>query len=203
MIEHLISPVELERLRQSLEYLLGILDQLFSFVVAAIPTTSAAVARAIDELMRRPQELEGAQAAARAGDTALVGKYINEAMRFSPLGPGVFRTTTAEYTIGAGTMHATTIPAGTTVLVSLLSAMFDAERIDHPNRFLIDRPAWSYMPFGFGLHTCFGQYINAVQMPLIAQAILRQRNLRRAAGADGSLQFDGSFPSSLTLEFDP
>ena len=179
------------------------LDQLFSFVVAAIPTTSAAVARAIDELLRRPVELAGAQAAARAGDTALVGKYVFEAVRFSPLGPGVFRTTTAEYTIGAGTMHATTVPAGTTVLVSLLSAMFDSERIDRPNDFLIDRPAWSSMPFGFGLHTCFGQYINMVQMPLIAQAILSRRNLRRAEGAAGKLQFDGSFPSSLTLEFDP
>ena len=59
------------------------------------------------------------------------------------------------------------------------------------------------MPFGFGLHTCFGQYINVVQMPLIAQAILSRRNLRRAEGNAGTLQFDGSFPSSLTLEFDP
>ncbi len=180
-----------------------ILDQLFSFVVAAIPTTSAATSRAIDELMRRPDQLAGAQVAARAGDTALVGKYVFEAMRFSPLGAGVFRITTAEYTIGAGTMHATTVPAGTTVLVSLLSAMFDSERIDHPNSFRIDRPDWSYMNFGFGIHTCFGQYINAVQMPLIAQAILKTRNLRRAPGDAGKLQFNGPFPSSLTLEFDP
>ena len=146
-----------------------ILDQLFSFVVAAIPTTSAAVARAIDELLRRPRELHGAQMAARAGDTALVGKYINEAMRFSPLGPGVFRTTTAEYTIGAGTMHATTIPAGTTVLVALLSAMFDSERIDRPHDFLIHRPPWPHLLLGFGLHPRFGQYIHALQLPLIGR----------------------------------
>ncbi len=180
-----------------------ILDQLFSFVVAAIPTTSAAVARAIDELMRRPAELAAVQEAARAGNIALVGRYVSEATRFSPLGAGVFRTTTAEYTIGAGTAHAVTVPAGTIVLVSLLSAMFDAERIEHPNRFEIDRPAWTNMAFGFGIHTCFGQYINAVQMPLIAAAILKQRNLRRAPGDAGKLQFDGSFPSSMTLEFDP
>jgi hypothetical protein len=32
---------------------------------------------------------------------------------------------------------------------------------------------------------------------------LRQRNLRRAAGGEGRLAWDGPFPESLTVEFDP
>jgi cytochrome P450 len=180
-----------------------ILNQLFSFVVAAIPTTAAAVARAMDELLRRPDQLAGAQAAARAGDTLLVQRYVFEAMRFSPLGPGVFRTATADYVLAAGTIHETTIPRGATVLAALLSAMFDHQRIDRPGSFVLDRPSWAYLHFGYGLHTCFGQYINAMQIPLIAQALLKTRNLRRAPGVAGTLQFDGAFPSSMTLEFDP
>jgi hypothetical protein len=34
------------------------------------------------------------------------------------------------------------------------------------------------------------------------QAVLRKRNLRRAAGEAGKLQVDGPFPSTMTVEFD-
>ena len=41
-----------------------------------------------------------------------------------------------------------------------------------PNDFRIDRPDYDYMHFGYGLHTCFGRYINMVQIPRIVQALL-------------------------------
>ena len=58
------------------------------------------------------------------------------------------------------------------------------------------------MNFGYGLHKCFGQYINQVQIPAIANALLRQKNLRRANGAAGQMHIAGIFPTSMTLEFD-
>lgn len=180
----------------------SLLNNLFGMVVAIIPTTSAAVARALDELLRRPKELAGAQAAAQAGNTALVTQYVYEALRFNPLGPGVFRVASQDFEVGGGTSRATTIPAGRPVLVALQSASFDPDRVNAPHEFRLDRPLPEYLHFGFGLHTCFGRYINAVQIPLIAQAVLRKRNLRRADGDAGKLQFDGPFPSTMTVEFD-
>jgi Dyp-type peroxidase family len=180
----------------------SILNNLFGIVVGAIPTTSAAVGRALDELLRRPEELAGAQAAARAGNTALVTQYVFEAMRFNPLGPGVFRIAAQDFEVGGGSLHATTIPAGRPVLVALQSASFDSDRVKSPREFLLERPLPEYLHFGFGLHTCFGRYINAVQIPLIVQAVLRKQNLRRADGEAGKLQVNGPFPSSLTVEFD-
>ena len=180
----------------------SILNNLFGIVVGAIPTTSAAVALAIDELLRRPSELAGAQAAAQAGDTALVTQYVFEALRFNPLGPGVFRIASQSFEVAGGTPHATTIPAGRPVLVALQSASFDGARIASPHEFSLERPLPEYLHFGFGLHTCFGRYINAVQIPLLVQSVLRRRNLRRAAGEAGTLRKDGPFPSSLTVEFD-
>jgi cytochrome P450 len=180
----------------------GILNNLFGIVVGAIPTTSAAVAKAIDELLRRPEQLAGAQAAAQTGNTALVTQYVFEALRFNPLGPGVFRIASQDFEVGGGSSHATTIPAGRPVLVALQSASFDGDRVRSPHSFELDRPLPEYLHFGFGLHTCFGRYINAVQIPLIVQAVLRKRNLRRADGEAGKLQVDGPFPSSLTVEFD-
>lgn len=179
-----------------------LLNNLFGMVVAIIPTTSAAVAKALDELLRRPQELAGAQAAAQSGNTALVTQYVYEALRFNPLGPGVFRVAARDFEVAGGTSHATTIPAGRSVLVALQSAAFDPDRINAPHEFRLDRPLAEYLHFGFGLHTCFGRYINAVQIPLICQAVLRKRNLRRAEGEAGKLQVDGPFPSTMTVEFD-
>lgn len=175
---------------------------LFGMVVGAIPTTAAMVARALDELLRRPRELALAHTAAARGDLATVTRYVSEAMRFNPLGPGVPRVVLEDYTLAAGTLRATTLKAGAKVLASLQSATFDDAKVKDPNDFRIDRPDYEYMHFGYGLHTCAGEYINMVQIPRIAQAVLARPNLRRAAGVDGTLQVDGPFPSHLVVEFD-
>ena len=94
------------------------------------------------------------------------------------------------------------IPAGHNVLVALQSASFDSDRVQSPDEFRIDRPMPEYLHFGFGLHSCFGRYINAVQIPRIVQSLLVTKNLRRAEGKDGTLQVNGPFPSSLIVEFD-
>lgn len=180
----------------------ALLANLFGLVVGALPTTRAVLARALDELLRRPDALEQAQRAAHAGATRLVWQLLAEMLRFNPLGPGVFRIANEDFSVGAGTRHATTIPAGSTVLVALQSAMMDGRKIDDPHLVKPDRPGWQYLHFGDGLHTCFGRYINQVQIPLMAMALLTRPNLRRAPGPDGELQLDGPFPSRLVLEYD-
>jgi cytochrome P450 len=75
--------------------------------------------------------------------------------------------------------------------------MFDGDKVDAPNGFRIDRPTWVYMHWGYGLHTCFGQYINQIQIPLILKPLLATHNLRR----EGPLQVEGPFPSSLRVSF--
>ena len=53
------------------------------------------------------------------------------------------------------------------------------------------------MHWGYNLHTCFGQYINQIQIPLILKPLLATRALRR----ESPLQVEGPFPSSLKLSF--
>ena len=179
-----------------------LLVNLFGLVVGAIPTTVAMVARAVDELLRRPAELALAHQAAARGDTATVTRYVSEAMRFNPLGPGVPRLVMEDYTIAKGTHRETTVKAGAQVLAALQSATFDDIHVNEPNEFRIDRPDYEYMHFGYGIHTCFGQYINMVQIPRIVEALLAQPNLRRAAGPDGAMKMAGPFPSGLIVEYD-
>jgi cytochrome P450 len=182
---------------------LSIRDNLLGILVGAIPTTSKCCVQALDELFKRPDMLAAAQQAAMANDDPTLARYVFEALRFHPNNPGVFRVTLGDYVVGKGTSHATNVPVGSTVLAATQSAMFDETVVDSPNEFRIDRPDYAYMFFGLGLHSCFGQYINRVQIPGILKPVLQRKNLRRAAGANGQLTMTGPYPSSLSVEFDP
>src|SRR5439155_6235078 len=123
-------------------------------------------------------------------------RHTFEAIRFNAIGPGVFRLAASDYTLAKGTVRSKTIKQGTTVVALLQSAMFDSAEIDAPHEFRVDRPRHHYMHFGYGLHTCFGQYINAEQIPRLVKAVLKCRGLERANGPEGELRLDGPFPVS-------
>lgn len=160
-----------------------------------IPTISKSMALALDELLDRPTELAGAQAAAQAGDRDRVGAYVFEAMRFRPQASGLLRTCAADRAVAAGTRRSKTIRAGATVLVATQAAMFDPAAVTAPKEFRLDRPWEDYLHFGHGLHTCFGLAINRVQLPALGMALLERPGLRRA----GPLASEGPFPSSLPI----
>jgi cytochrome P450 len=170
-------------------------------VVGWIPTVSNSLARAVNVLLEREDELAGAQEAARAGDRDLVGQYVWESLRFSPQNFALLRLVPEETTIAAGTDRETVVPAGSTVFAATLSAMHDERAISDPEHFRIDRPWSDYMLFGFGLHTCYGQEIVRNQLPAMALALLEGPRLERADGKAGSLRFEGPFPSGLTVRF--
>jgi cytochrome P450 len=176
----------------------SIRNNLLGLLVGAIPTTSKCCTQALDQLFGRPAQLKGAQAAAVADDDALLGKYVFEALRFNPNTPGLFRVAAEDYRLARSSLHGTTIPQGTSVIAATQSAMFDERMVDQPNEFRIDRPEYLNMHFGYGLHTCFGQYVNRVQIPAILKPLLKCPGLRRA----GDLQYEGPFPSSLPVSLD-
>ena len=176
---------------------LSIRDNLIGLIVGAIPTTSKCCANALDQLLDRPAQLAGAQEAAASGDDALFSRFVFEALRFNPNNPGVFRIVGEDYTVAKGTMRATTIPKGAFVIAATQSAMLDENKVDAPTEFRTDRPAWNYMHWGYGLHTCFGQYINQTQIPLILKPLLATGSVQRA----GALQVQGPFPSSLRVTY--
>jgi len=182
---------------------LGIRNNLIGLIIGAIPTTSKAAIQALEQLLDRPQALEGAQRAARADDDRLLASYIFEALRFNPVNPLIYRRAARDAVIAKGTLRSRKIPKGTMVLAVNLSAMFDPLKIDAPNEFRVDRPWDNYILWGYGLHTCFGAHINQVLIPAILKPLLKKTGLRRAAGAAGQVDTMGTpFPAHLVLEFD-
>jgi cytochrome P450 len=176
-------------------------SNLVGMISGAIPPIATMAAIAIDQLLDRPDALSGAQAAARSGDDQLLGRYLNEAMRMRPIGPGVLRRTTADWVAGRGQWYQTTIPKGTTVMVATQSAMMDEALYASPKAFSIDRNEYNFLLFGSGQHACFGKYIVEALLPPLLRPLLRQENLRRAQGDAGQLQMNGVQAASLTLEY--
>jgi cytochrome P450 len=174
---------------------------LSGLIVGAVDTTSKFVALAIDELLRRPDALAGARAAAMAGEMDMVRNHVYEAVRFNPHHPLQVRFCKHETEVATGTPRARKIPAGASVFVVTLSAMFDAEVFIEPKAFRADREV-EYLHFGYGMHRCFGSAINGVQIPELVATLVRLPNLRRAPGSAGRIAYDGPFPDRLILEFD-
>lgn len=178
-------------------------NNLIGLLIGELPTTSAAATLALDELLDRPNALAGACAAARADDDALLAAHVFEALRFRPLNPVIYRRTLRDATVATGRLRARRIPAGTMMLASNLSAMFDPIAIPAPGSFRTDRPWEVYMLWGSGLHSCFGAHLNRVTLPGILKPLLAKPGLRRAPGSLGHIDTQGTpFPVHLHLDFD-
>jgi cytochrome P450 len=175
---------------------------LMGFVVGGPPQPPMVVPQALEQLLRRPDAQAGAQAAARNGDDALLGRYIFEAMRFDPLAPALPRVALKAAEIAPGTRRARKVPGGTTVLAAISSAMMDGRRVPEPQRFDPHRLPHEYMHFGYGLHTCFGMHINKALLPLMLKPLLKRDRLRRAQGPAGHLRKNGAFAERLCVEYD-
>ncbi len=179
-------------------------NNLIGLVIGAIPTISKSANHALDQLLDRPDMLAAAQSAARADDDELLARYVFEAFRFNPANPVIYRRAAADAVIARSTLRARKIPKGTLVFAANLSAMFDPMQLPAPNQFRVDRPWTDYLLWGYGLHTCFGAHINRVVIPTVLKPLLKQNNLRRAAGAAGRMDNQGTpFPMHMRLEFDP
>lgn len=151
----------------------GVRANMLGIVIGAIPTLNKAACLAIDELFRRPEALAGAQAAARAGDEAAFAAFLWEALRFNPVSPLLYRRAAADANLGG-----THVKAGTMVLAANLSATFDEAALADPQAFRVPRPWSDYIPWGEGLHRCWGDHINRAILPAMLLPLLAKPGLR-------------------------
>jgi cytochrome P450 len=170
-------------------------------LVGGPPQPPMVVPQAMEQLLRRPEALASAQAAARTNDDAALAAHIAEAMRFDPLAPWLPRTAVLTHTIGCDKLTRE-IPAGSKVLASIASAMRDERFVPEPQRFDAGRTPDQYIHFGYGVHQCFGMWMNQATLHLMLKPLLKRSGLRRSAGRDGKLRKRGAFASALMVEFD-
>ena len=168
-------------------------------LIGAVETTSQAAVQAVQELLRRPDVRATAIQLAVDDDPRFDG-YVWEALRFDPIGPYLFRKSAVDYTVASGTDRATLIPAGTTVLPLIMSAMFDPAKFPDPYEFNPQRPWHDTFHMGFGIHECLGKYIGMVMIPEMVKQLLRRPEIK----ADGPIEFLGNpFPERYQVSWEP
>jgi len=171
-------------------------------IVGAVDTQSKAIAHSLDQLLRSPAAFDAARRAALSDDDATVAAHVWEALRFNPHNPILLRRCIADTVLARGTDREAEIAQGTTVVAFTLSAMFDPAVVEEPEEFSARRPLSAYLHFGHGQHSCFGERINRVVVPLAIKALLGLESLRYADSGTGAIAYEGPFPDHMPLAFD-
>lgn len=174
---------------------LAIRNMMIGVLIGLVPTLSKSCILAFQELLARPEALAEARVAARADQDDRLADLVFEAFRFTPMNPVIYRRATRDVEIARGTRRRQRIPAGTMVLASNLSAMFDAVAVPKPEEFLPGRPWHIYILWGYGMHTCFGQHINRAVIPQMLKPLLKRDGLAAEGPPDGAgTPFPAHFP---------
>lgn len=109
-----------------------------------------------------------------AESRAALYPYFLEALRLQPQGEVLLRKCARD---GASIAGGRPMAAGTLVFASHGSAMQD---LPDPDAFILNRPREHYLQYGWGRHTCLGQYVSPVLIVESMIALLSLEGLRRA-----------------------
>ena len=178
----------------------GIRRNIFGVTVGAVETNLKAIARTVDQFLRRPEAHQAACQAIRGNDDALLLRCIFEAMRFNPQNHVLVRWCEKPCVLAEGTPRQKAIPKDSLVFAATLSAMFDEAKVSEPEKFIPGRPEDNYLFFGYQLHECLGRYISPVLIGKVIKQVLTLKNLRRAT--DDQFNPLDLLPEHFMLEFD-
>ena len=139
---------------------------------------------------------------------ARLHEYFREALRLQPQGEVLLRKCAKD---GARIADSRPIAAGTLVFAAHGSAMKD---MPEPDAFILGRPREHYLHYGWGRHTCLGQYVSPVVIVESMIVMLGLEDLARPPARDGEaavplerrfgrLQFDDNnlYATTFSLQF--
>ncbi|MEV0105741.1 cytochrome P450 [Nocardia sp. NPDC050799] len=158
----------------SIEELTGIS---FLLLLAGHETTANMLALGTFALLENPEQLAELRA-----DPDLTPDAVEELMRYLSVADIFYRYATEDLELGGET-----IPAGSTVVVSLLAANHDPRRFDNPDTLDIHRKARGHVSFGHGVHQCLGQQLARVEMRAGFAGLLRRFPALRLAVPAGEV----------------
>ncbi|MCB0351588.1 MAG: cytochrome P450, partial [Bdellovibrionales bacterium] len=152
-------------------------------LVGAVETSNAAVVQSVNQLLKMPNVLAQAKAAARSIrnsdpiQDSVFSDYVWEALRFHPINPFVVRYIEKDTVI-----NGVVLKKGHRVLIATQSAMNDPRRVYQPDQFIYDRPdADREMNIGYGLHRCLGDYLAQIMIPEMVRQVILLPGLERVS----------------------
>ena len=121
----------------------------------------------------------------RSEDPAVIANIVEELMRYLTIVHSqVDRVATEDLMIGD-----VMIRAGDFLLMNLPAGNWDAEFVDHPEAFDVNRSARGHLGFGYGVHQCIGQNLARVEMQIALATLARRLPGLRLAVDSHDLRF--------------
>ncbi|MFI5499424.1 cytochrome P450 [Nocardia asteroides] len=136
----------------------------FLLLLAGHETTANMLSLGTFALLEHPAELAHLHA-----DPELIPDAVEELLRYLSVADIFYRYATEDIEL-CGEM----IPAGSTVVVSLLAANRDPLRYDDPDRLDVHRKARGHTTFGHGIHLCLGQQLARIELRAGFAGLLRR-----------------------------
>lgn len=121
-------------------------DNCIAFLVGGNLTTTDLIGNGVLTLLQHPDELAKLKA-----NPALIGKAVEEILRYAPPVGQTARILDRDMTVGGCPMKKSQV-----IVTSLPAANRDPEAYDDPHRFDITREPVPHMSFGGGAHICIG-----------------------------------------------
>ncbi|MGB3805923.1 MAG: cytochrome P450 [Erythrobacter sp.] len=140
------------------------------FMVAGNETTTSTLAGGLLQLMRNPEQMEKAKAAAGGRDPKLIGNLVEEALRYETPTAGMWRVVREDTQLGD-----TEIPKGSTLQLRYAAANRDPAKFEDPDAFDIERKnARAHLAFGKGPHMCVGNMLSRKEMLVAFDELLER-----------------------------
>jgi cytochrome P450 len=127
-----------------------------SVISGGTDTTTAQLAHGLRLFAQHPEQWQ-----ALRDDPWLVGRAVEEVLRYEPITPFTARIAREQVVL-----RDVTIPEGTVVFVCAATGNRDPQVFEEPERFDItkDRGSSSVLTFGFGAHYCVGAYLARAEL---------------------------------------
>jgi len=147
-----------------------IMSLMQQFMVAGNETTTSTLAGGLLQLIRNPEQMAKAKAAAGGRDPKLLGNLVEEALRYETPTAGMWRIVKANTELGG-----VSIPAGAVLQLRYAAANRDPKKFPDPDRFDIERTnARTHLSFGKGPHMCVGNMLSRKEMVVAFDELLER-----------------------------
>ncbi|OKK15998.1 cytochrome [Streptomyces sp. CB00455] len=143
---------------------LELIDLCVAVLVAGHETTASQIPNFVLTLLDHPDQL-----ALLRQNPGLIGRAVEELLRFVPLGSGAGQARYATEDIEVG---GTLVRAGDPLLVATGAANRDALRFTAPGVLDVERPANQHLGFGHGVHHCLGAQLARMELQEALGALL-------------------------------
>jgi cytochrome P450 len=159
------------------EEIMSIMQQ---FMVAGNETTTSTIAGCLLQLIRNPDQMEKAKAAAGGKDPKVIQNMVEETLRYETPSAGMWRVVKKDAELGG-----VKIPKGATLQLRYAAANRDPAKFEDPDKFDIERKnARSHIAFGKGPHMCVGNMLSRKEIFVAFDEILSRLGNFKLADED-------------------